>query len=439
MNDLSNSTTEPSSEPLSSNPKEIQPPLIQNNLSELLSTATKWFSRCLKAAMLCGSALVFSYFLIVGYAPIDSLSGIGSLAAFVAFIGVLLAFSYTVLWAMPTLVLHQWSTDATGKRLIERLWDADSDHPSVSKLLLFSAGTTLAPGLIFWPCFLSTFMGPWAIASVALGFVLCGANMVSFCRTKSLRKQSISTDKPEETTPKTTSTCIKVVEFIKNSSIPLGLGKVCLLLFISALSLPAILPATNLIEHSSYVSKNSDQLVVMLLYGSLFLVSISHVAIWRVSLKSGTSDAGRFAATTAGALLSVVILTTVLGSPAGIMQMIMSVSSMRLERTDIWIEGSFCAALAARSDAASSTSSRCLIKDARVTSRLGDRWWLDCTQARADTAAGLKHLGFSLPSAQVITWARKARETQPQDAKPLATGSFKVYSAEEACNVLIAP
>ena len=397
----------------------------------------------MKAAILSGAGLVFSYFLVIGYAPIDSLAGVSSLAAFVAFIGVLLALSYTILWAMPTMVLHEWSTDAHGQRLISGLMAPGTNKPSPWRLMLFSAGTMLAPGLVYWPFYIEEFIGHWSILSWAIGVLLFAWNVFMFCRPASgmepqgAKQKHAKSKKRENSDANLISIPTSKLTSIKDHPATITISKLTLLILISLMSLPAILPATNLIEHSSYVSENSNLTVVALLYFSLVVVAVSHMAIWRFSLATETSEASRYAATVGGALLSIGLLTLLLGSPIGVMKMIMGVSSMRLERADVWVDGNFCSALADRDGQTSTSITRCLLRDVRVTSRLGDRWWLDCTQA--NDAANVRRAGFSLPSAQVITWVKKAPGADAKDTTPLASGNFKRYSAVSACALLAAP
>jgi hypothetical protein len=417
MNDSSNGIECTSDEALSNKPTEVQPPATLAKFNEILEEFSKWVAHAFKISSLLGSGLVFGYLLMTGYTPVDNIAGIGAIAAFVAGIALLLIFSYVALWAMPSFVLNQFLSGANKAALSAPLsmHKDDQIQPSPGKVFLYSIGTIFSTGAIFWSMALSTFFGVCLIPSLVAGITLWSitAYLYATYRADSDNKE-INNNQKDATHQKT---------------------KILLHLAISATSLPASLPITNLLERSSLLEGSTDSQRIAALFGSLFMVSVCHFFTLSISLSSTATELKKNIGMIAGSAMSIFLLILLLNAGSGLVRMIMSASSMRIENAELHIEGSFCSALSDSQNPHGTPPARCHISHAIVASSLGDRWWIECPQ-RSQNARDTKHLGYSLPSAQVVSWSRgSALNAQTQNTNTKNNG-YVQYSADFACTAL---
>jgi hypothetical protein len=422
MSESSNNMSEPSSGSISNNSKEVQ---AHTNKSKIppWDIISKWFQRATKITGLFGAWLVFSYFLMTGYTPIDNLAGVGAIAVFIAYIAVLLAFSFTVLWGMPSFVLNQWveakNRDDLVGGLLQGNGTATSPVPSLQKVLLFSAGTIIAPGLIFWLRAFKPFLGEVFYILLVAGAIVFALAWYAFVFPKG------SSDSPR---------------LLKNKENRARARKrTALFLVLSATSLPAALPIIKILENASVLEKASDQAQLAAVFGSLVIVCIGNSLAWAISLSPKATDTVKHVATAFTAASSIALLALLVGATSGLTRMVMSASSMRLDNTTIHIEGSFCGVLARVVEPKEASPTRCMVTHAQVSSRLGDRWWVECRPRSKNATSDSKPGGYSLPASQVITWTRgiAAESAASAPSAPQDANAYAEYTASQVCDALI--
>ncbi len=417
MNDSSNGIECTSNEALSNKSTEVQPTATLAEFNEKLEDFSKWVTHAFKISSLLGSGLVFSYLLMTGYTPVDNIAGIGAIAAFVAGITLLLIFSFIALWAMPSFVLNQFLSGTNRVALSAPLSIVKDNQlqPSPGKVFLFCIGTIFSTGAIFWSMALSTFFGDWLIPTLAAGIILWSMTAYLY------------------TTYRADSDNKKIDDDRKNAHHPET--RILLYLSISATSLPASLPITSLLERSSLLEGSTDSQRIAALFGSLLMVSVCHFFTLSISLSSTATELKKNIGMIAGSAMGIFLLVLLLNAGSGLVRMIMSASSMRIENAELHIEGSFCSALSDNQNLQGTPPARCQISHATVASSLGERWWIECPQ-RPQNARDTKHSGYSLPGAQVVSLSRGSAINAQTRKTNTKNNGYAQYSADFACTSL---
>lgn len=422
MNESSNSMNKPSTESISTNPGKVQAHENKINIPpwEIIS---RWSQRATKITSLFGAWLVFSYFLMTGYAPIDNLAGVGAIAVFIAYISAILAFSFTVLWGMPSLVLNQWveaknRADLVGS-LLEGGETTNTKGPALQKVFLFSAGTIIAPGMVFWLWAFRSFLGEsflWILGIAAAIFILA-------CHSFLEPKASIN------------SFCPRKWRF----DCPHAGKRFTFFISLSVVSLPAALPIVKILENAKTLQNTTDAAQIAAVFGSLVFVWIGNSLAWAISLSPKTTASVKHLAAALIAGASIALLALLVDATSGLTRMVMSASSMRLDNTTIHIEGSFCAVLARVVTPGKATSTRCMVTHAHVSSRLGGRWWVECRPESKNAARDSKPGGYSLPADQIVTWIRgvTAEAAASAPSAPQYANTYAEYTASQVCEAMI--
>lgn len=359
-----------------------------------------WARRALALSTTLGTFFGLSYFLRIGYLPIDSFSSVAALGGVIAGISGVLFASLLLLWAVPTVLIATVSTAKSWADLTDCFFVCRVDrtgkwlsHCSPLRVAVFSF-VTFGAGwiillLLWWPGPLFGFkqgglIAAWVVGVLAL--LVLGAYAV--------RQRG-------------------VVGQFGPMQLPTRWAYLWRLMWPVVLALSSVYPQLVVYQLLRSSPLNHQRFDLQTLSLSLFGLALL-VLVHGINLRVAIDGQGRPQRPTriiqaVFTVASIVGLVLMLGSLSSALDGVMRITSVRVSRANLVLSKDACQALKLIGIAVKGGSQTplgtspemCVLRGALVLSRLGDRWRMACRQAPGFEK---DRRGFNVDAKQVLAW-----------------------------------
>ncbi|MFT3664870.1 hypothetical protein [Piscinibacter sp.] len=316
-----------------------------------------------KFSTLAGLLITCVYFIKSGAMPLDSLSSLGALALVVAVVALFTALMFLVLWVTPPAITLLFQREDPSGCLL-RWFQYRSDGKVLTlvqqrgRLLLF-AGVTCAA---VWVWLIA-----WSLPDIFAGeAVRWGSRLATALAVLILCWHYMRPSIPEA--DNRTGRSRSWLQFF-------------FVLAYGAVSLYQLWLFILLLTTSDF--RHDDRAPVMwglLTGGLLVVIAVNSIGLGVCQHFKGSRAIGMLAAV---GLCSLLLLLTLLGSSARLLDGLMSLSTVRVGNTTLALDGKACAAVRMLRVAAKPAGDNCLLENVTLISRVGERWVVACD--RSDT------------------------------------------------------
>lgn len=345
-----------------------------------------------KLGALIGLLITCIYFIKSGSIPLDSLSSLGALAGVVATIALFTALAFLAFWVMPPAIsLLFQQEDPDGQLSHWFLYKADGQKltPSQQRFRrLFFAAVSSIP---FWIWLIAVSMPDifytetWLRGSVAVTTVA----VVILCVWYGLLHPSAAPAQQKAGQGQRLSVALHRLLFLITHA-AMNLFPLCLFL---------VLVLASDFRHDSRV----PVLWALLSGGGALVTGVNYVGLGVVEQVKGVRAFGVLALI---GLFSLLLLVIALGASERLLEVVMKASSVRLENTTLALDSKTCAvvrALGVKTISERSDGDFCLLENATVISRIGERWVIACdrTDSVTDDRQRSKRRNFQVEAKSV--------------------------------------